>query len=368
MRATGIHYVGMGVSGGEEGALHGPSLMPGGTVESWETLGPILRSIAAGRARRRAVRDARRHRRRRPLREDGPQRHRVRRHAAHRRGLRPPPGRHREVAVGDRRHIPGMEYRRARVVSHRDHRRGAPPGRRLHRTAARRRHSRPGRREGHRCVDGAERRRPRDPARRHRGGALREVALVENRSSAPRAPHSPGRPRRSCRRTCTRSSSRTSARRSTRRRSSRTRRASTSSAPAPPSTTGTSRSATWRRSGAPAASSRARFLNRITEAYVDSPAQPLLLAAPYFAEAIERTQSAWRSVVTAAVASGVPAPAFAASLAYYDGLRAKRLPAALIQAQRDFFGAHTYQRVDREGTFHTLWSGDRTEISAADSH
>ena len=59
---------------------------------------------------------------------------------------------------------------------------------------------------------------------------------------------------------------------------------------------------------------------------------------------------------------------FASSLSYYDGLRADRLPAALIQGQRDFFGAHTYQRVDREGTFHTLWSGDRTEISATDSH
>ena len=61
-------------------------------------------------------------------------------------------------------------------------------------------------------------------------------------------------------------------------------------------------------------------------------------------------------------------PAFSSSLAYYDGLRADRLPAALVQGQRDFFGAHTYQRADKPGTFHTLWSGDRTEIEVPDSH
>ena len=69
-----------------------------------------------------------------------------------------------------------------------------------------------------------------------------------------------------------------------------------------------------------------------------------------------------------AATAGIPAPAFSSSLAYYDGLRAKRLPAALIQGQRDFFGAHTYKRIDKEGTFHTLWSGDRTEIEAEDTH
>ena len=66
--------------------------------------------------------------------------------------------------------------------------------------------------------------------------------------------------------------------------------------------------------------------------------------------------------------TGIPAPAFSSSLSYYDGLRAERLPAALVQGQRDFFGAHTYQRVDKPGTFHTLWSGDRTEIEAEDTH
>ncbi len=69
-------------------------------------------------------------------------------------------------------------------------------------------------------------------------------------------------------------------------------------------------------------------------------------------------------MVAGAAEHGIPAPGFAAALAYYDGLRAERLPAALIQGLRDFFGAHTYHRIDREGSFHTLWSGDRTEVAA----
>ena len=75
-------------------------------------------------------------------------------------------------------------------------------------------------------------------------------------------------------------------------------------------------------------------------------------------------QEAWRRVVAHAAQAGIPTPGFSSSLAYYDALRAERLPAALIQGLRDFFGAHTYRRVDREGTFHTLWSADRTEIDA----
>jgi len=113
---------------------------------------------------------------------------------------------------------------------------------------------------------------------------------------------------------------------------------------------------------------RARFLDRITEAYAADADLPLLLAAPYFREALGRTEAAWRRVVRHAFDAAVPVPAFAASLAYYDGLRADRLPAALVQGQRDFFGAHTYRRTDREGTFHTLWSGDRSEVEAGDSH
>ncbi|WBU39422.1 NADP-dependent phosphogluconate dehydrogenase [Homoserinibacter sp. YIM 151385] len=113
---------------------------------------------------------------------------------------------------------------------------------------------------------------------------------------------------------------------------------------------------------------RARFLNRITDAYAENPELVALLTAPFFREVLVEGQEAWRRVVAGAAASGIPAPAFSSSLSYYDGLRADRLPAALVQGQRDFFGAHTYKRVDRDGTFHTLWSGDRSEISAVDTH
>lgn len=113
---------------------------------------------------------------------------------------------------------------------------------------------------------------------------------------------------------------------------------------------------------------RAQFLNRIADAYAAEPELPVLLTAPYFVEALGRAQDAWREIVATSSASGIPAPAFSSSLAYYDGLRAERLPAALIQGQRDFFGAHTYRRVDKEGTFHTLWSGDRSEVHAEDTH
>ncbi len=113
---------------------------------------------------------------------------------------------------------------------------------------------------------------------------------------------------------------------------------------------------------------RAQFLNRIADAYDAEPGLPVLLTAPYFVEALGRAQEAWRAIVRQSAAAGIPAPAFSSSLAYYDGLRAERLPAALIQGQRDFFGAHTYKRIDKDGTFHTLWSGDRTEVEAEDTH
>jgi len=113
---------------------------------------------------------------------------------------------------------------------------------------------------------------------------------------------------------------------------------------------------------------RAQFLNRIADAYASTPDLPVLMTAPYFAEAITRAQAAWRRVVVAAAQAGIPAPAFSSSLSYYDGIRADRLPAALVQGQRDFFGAHTYKRIDKDGTFHTQWSGDRTEIEAVDTH
>ncbi|UTT41201.1 NADP-dependent phosphogluconate dehydrogenase [Glutamicibacter mishrai] len=113
---------------------------------------------------------------------------------------------------------------------------------------------------------------------------------------------------------------------------------------------------------------RAALLKDITAAYSADEKPANLLFAPAFAEAIAKAVPAWRRVVAVAVQLGIPAPVFSSSLAYYDGLRRDRLPAALTQGLRDFFGAHTYRRTDKEGTFHTLWSGDRSEIAAEDTH
>jgi 6-phosphogluconate dehydrogenase len=102
---------------------------------------------------------------------------------------------------------------------------------------------------------------------------------------------------------------------------------------------------------------RARFLNRITEAYRAQPDLPNLMLAPFFRDLLNRTQGPWRQVVAQAVGAGIAVPAFSASLAYFDSMRAARLPANLLQAQRDFFGAHTYERTDRPAGqwFHTEW-------------
>jgi len=110
---------------------------------------------------------------------------------------------------------------------------------------------------------------------------------------------------------------------------------------------------------------RAKFLDFIKQAYDKSPDLTTLLVDEYFLDAVSGAQDAWRRVVATAAQQGIPAPGFASALAYYDGLRAERLPAALIQGQRDFFGAHTYHRVDKPGAFHILWATDeRTEVQA----
>jgi 6-phosphogluconate dehydrogenase len=108
---------------------------------------------------------------------------------------------------------------------------------------------------------------------------------------------------------------------------------------------------------------RARFLNRIKEAYDRDPALPSLLVDDYFTAAVADGQESWRRVVATAAQVGVPTPGFSSALAYYDGLRAQRLPAALVQGLRDLFGAHTYRRSDKDGIFHTQWSSDRAEVS-----
>jgi 6-phosphogluconate dehydrogenase len=109
---------------------------------------------------------------------------------------------------------------------------------------------------------------------------------------------------------------------------------------------------------------RAKFLDRIKDAYADSSDLPNLMLAPFFQEALAAAQRPWRSVVKQAVDQGVPIPAFASSLAYYDGFRRARGPANLIQGLRDYFGSHGYHRIDREGAFHTRWGQDGSEVRA----
>jgi 6-phosphogluconate dehydrogenase len=106
---------------------------------------------------------------------------------------------------------------------------------------------------------------------------------------------------------------------------------------------------------------RAAFLERIKEAFERDAGLENLLLDPYFKQAVASNQDGWRQVVATAAGLGIPAPAVSAALNYYDGYRSERLPHNLLQAQRDYFGAHTYERIDREGIFHTDWIGLRRE-------
>ena len=107
---------------------------------------------------------------------------------------------------------------------------------------------------------------------------------------------------------------------------------------------------------------RARFLDRIRDAYGTSGTLPNLVLQDYFREAVLKAEPSWRKVVSLAVEYGVAIPAFSSSLSYYDGLRRARGPANLLQGLRDYFGAHTYRRLDKEGSFHTRWSQDGSEV------
>ena len=100
---------------------------------------------------------------------------------------------------------------------------------------------------------------------------------------------------------------------------------------------------------------RAQFLDKIRLAFARNADLANLLLDPEFKEAVQSRQAAWRRVVQTAVRLGIPCLAMSASLAYYDAYRSARLPANLTQAQRDYFGAHTYRRIDKEGVFHTEW-------------
>ncbi len=106
---------------------------------------------------------------------------------------------------------------------------------------------------------------------------------------------------------------------------------------------------------------RAQFLERIMEAFAEEPNLENLLLFPYFTEAVTRADTAWRKVMIVATTLGLPVPAFATALSYYDGYRSERLPANLLQAQRDYFGAHEFERIDKPGKFHEEWLKLRRE-------
>jgi len=111
---------------------------------------------------------------------------------------------------------------------------------------------------------------------------------------------------------------------------------------------------------------RSVFLGKIKDAYEADPALPNLLLAPYFQETVSAAGAAWRRVVAAAIEAGIPVPAMSSALSFFDGYRRERLPANMTQAQRDYFGAHTYERVDRPRGqfFHTNWTGRGGDVTA----
>lgn len=112
---------------------------------------------------------------------------------------------------------------------------------------------------------------------------------------------------------------------------------------------------------------RSAFLGKIKQAYEETADLPNLLLAPFFTQALANAQAGWRSVVAQAALNGIPVPAMSSALAFYDGYRSARLPANLIQAQRDYFGAHTYERVDqpRGMFFHTNWTGSGGDVTSS---
>ena len=113
---------------------------------------------------------------------------------------------------------------------------------------------------------------------------------------------------------------------------------------------------------------RSTFLGNIKEAFEKAPDLDNLMLDPFFTGALTAAQGSWRRVCAAAMTNGIPVPAFTSALAYYDGYRCSRLPANLLQAQRDYFGAHTYERVDypRGKFFHTNWTGEGGDTAASE--
>ena len=356
LRQQNIHFVGMGVSGGEEGALNGPSIMPGGSAESYRDLGPMLETIAAEvdgtpccthvgpdgaghfvkmvhngieYADMQLIAEA----------------YDLLRHGWR---LRAKP---------DSRDLQDLEHRPPRLLPHRDHRRGP----RAHRRAP------PASRSSTSCSTRPNKKAPAaGPSRTLSTWACRSAASPR-RSSPARCPATP---------TCARPPVRCPAQTNTRagRRVRRQGRTGPVRLQAGLLRAGLehdgSRQPRVRLGHRPGRIAiiwrggciiRAAFLDRIRAAYANNPDLPTLLVDEEFAKDLAAAQDAWRNVVATAARLGIPVPGFSAALAYYDALRAERLPAALIQGLRDFFGAHTYRRTDRDGTFHTLWAEGRSE-------
>jgi 6-phosphogluconate dehydrogenase len=358
LRETGVHFVGAGISGGEEGALNGPSIMPGGSAESWETLGPILRSIAAVAEGEPCVTH---------VGTDGAG-HFVkmihngieyadmqliaesydllRRVGGH--GVERIAGVFAEWNRGDLESY--LVEITAQVLRQRDAATGeplvdiildqagskgtgvwtvqnsvglgVPVGGIAEAVFARAVYSKPDQRAAARAHAGP---RP-DPADRWEGFeddvraalyASKVVAYAQGFDVIAAGAEEYGW-----------------------------------------SIERAAIARIWRGG----CIIRARFLNRIVEAYEARPGLATLLEDPSFARAVTDGEQAWRRIVATAALSGIPVPGFASALSYYDSLASARLPASLVQAQRDFFGAHTYRRRDRDGVFHTLWSGDRSEV------
>ena len=358
LTAKGLRFIGTGVSGGEEGALLGPSIMPGGPREAYAEVEEIFTTIAAQVDGEPCCVY---------IGPDG---------AGHYVKMV-----HNGIEYADMqliaeaydllRHGIGLDVpaikaifddwntRRPRVLPDRDHRDGARQGRRRDRQAAGRRDRRPGRAEGHRPLDRAGRARAGRAADGHHRGGLRALAVSALRdqrrdAAGVLAGPKPGGLTESL--------------------VDDIRKALYASkvvayAQGFEQMAAAAKTYDWDLKMGELAKIwrggciiRARFLNRITESYAEHPDLVNLLMAPYFQDAVATAQDAWRKVIVAAVEQGIAVPAFSSSLAYYDGYRRERGPANLIQGQRDFFGAHTYRRVDKEGSFHTRWSQDGTEV------
>ena len=351
----GFHYVGTGVSGGEQGALWGPAIMPGGQREAWDALAPVLRAIAAKADDGEPCVD---------YMGPGGAGHYVK--MVHNgieygdmqliaeaydllaRGLQAP-------GAGTEHDLPGVERRGPAIVPRRDHGRGPREDRPRDRPAAGGSHPRRGPAEGHRQVDEPARlrhrradshdqRRGREPhplgaqgrARPREPRAARAVAALPRQDASELIDAVRGGPL--CQQgDVVRAGLRAAA--GWRRRSTGT----------------TCRPGASRGSGAPGASSAPRCSATSWPRISATRHWRTSCSTTAFRQAVESRQGSWRFVVQVAVEMGIPVPAMSASLAYFDAYRSERLPANLTQGQRDYFGAHTYRRIDKPGVFHTEW-------------